>query len=145
MIDTIHEAKKIKVLIESLKNRKQTLSVPELTDQAHIPVLYRWFNEIEGERDCPPHFESVYLRKKFCFIILRLYSPGTILFGDLMVTGLRETLSQLLDVKSASSVSDYCTDIIFMYKNYKETRDAVNLGYERIIERIGKLGRIPEK
>mgnify|MGYP003623675475 CR=1 FL=1 len=84
MLNAICDARKIKILLESLKNQKKTLSVPDLTEQSLIPILYDWFNEIEEERNCPPLRENVSQRKKFCFIILRLYSPGTLLFGDLM-------------------------------------------------------------
>lgn len=144
MIDSIYQAQKIKVLLESLKNQKKTLSVPELTEQSFIPMLYDWFNEIEEERSCPPYPDSVNQRKKFCFIVLRLYSPGTILFGDHMTEGLRVTLSTLFQIKSGTSISDYCYDIIFLYKNYKETRDMIDSVYNRIVQRLSRLDAIFE-
>lgn len=136
MLNNMCEARKIKILLESLKNQKKTLSVPELTDQSLLPMLYNWFNEIEEERNCPPLRESVAQRKKFCFIVLRLYSPGTILFGDLLVDGLRSALSCLFDIKSRTSISDYCCSIVFLYKNYKDTRDAIDRTYLRMLQRF---------
>jgi len=145
MLNKIYEAKKIKILLESLKNQKRTLSVPDLTEQSLIPMLYDWFNEIEEERANPTYLECVNQRKKFSFIILRLYSPGTILFGDMMVEGLRNTLAKLFDTRRACSVSNYCCDIVFMYKNYKETRDEIDRIYHSIVYRLNSLGTFPEE
>ncbi|NDV84886.1 hypothetical protein [Bacteroides sp. 51] len=139
MLNSIYEARKIKILLESLKNQKKTLSVPDFTDLSLIPMLYDWFNEIEEERGGPSLCDSVSQRKKFCFIILRLYSPGTILFGIPMNGRVRATLANVFNVKSSSSVSDYSYDVVFLYKNYKDTRDVIDQIYNQIIERLTTL------
>ena len=139
MLDKIYEARKIKILIESLKNQKKTLSIPDLTDQSLIPLLCDWFNEVEIERGSPSIHDSVSQRKKFCFIVLRLYSPATILFGSQIVDGIRTALGNALIAKSSSSVSDYCCDVVFLYKNYKDIRDDINRAYQQIAERLTSL------
>ena len=95
------------------------LSKPLVSDRALISTIYEWFKDILFERDCPPNPESPHQRKKFLFIILSLYNPGFFM-GDKMLYGLRRDLADCLGVGAESVISDNCSDLLFIYRHYKE-------------------------
>lgn len=99
MIDQISEAKSIKELQLSLLHRKSLISTPILTDLKQVDHIYEIFNQIDSYRNTDAIKGSVIQKKRFCFIVLRLYSPGTILFNEPLVKGVRKQISQTLGVK----------------------------------------------
>lgn len=99
MIDQISEAKSIKELQLSLLQRKSLISTPILSDLKQVNRIYEMFNKIDSYRNPDAIKGSVIQKKRFCFIILRLYSPGTILFNEPLVKGVRKQISQTLGVK----------------------------------------------
>ncbi|MCM0314272.1 hypothetical protein [Bacteroides fragilis] len=136
MIDQITDAKSIKELQESLEYRRKLLSTPILSDLRLIETIYDIFNAIESTKSIPPRKGSVNQRKKFCFIALRLYSPATILFGDQMIKGLRKKIAEILGVRAFSSISDYCEDVIFLYKTYKSFRPNMDYLYKEMLSQL---------
>ncbi len=136
MIDQIADAKSIKELQESLESRREVLSTPILSDLKLISTIYDIFNSIESMKSIPPRKGSVNQRKKFCFIALRLYSPATILFDDQMMKGLRKRIAEVLEVRAVSSISDYCEDVIFLYKTYKSFRPNMDYLYKEMLSQL---------
>ena len=70
-----------------------------------------------------------------------LFSPSS-LAGGKMTAGLREQMSRVLGVQSKSTISDNCTDVVFLYQNYGDF--SVELEYFEIefVYRIKFKGRI---
>lgn len=133
MIDKISEAKSIKELQLSLLQRKELMSTPVLTDLDQIKRIYDIFNYVESYCNTSAIKGSVFQKKRFCFIILKLYSPGTILFGDRLIRGLRENIALAIGVKHLSAISDYCDNVISFYKIYRDFRDDIEYLYDKIV------------
>lgn len=119
--------------------RERELTTPLLTDLELVPVIYGWFRDILSHRTAVPGWGSVAQRKKFIFIILYLYSPGT-LVGVKMVGGLRDKISEVVNVNSKSTISDNCVNALFMYRNYKTFRADIESVYTEIVRRLREKG-----
>lgn len=138
---SIMELKAIREQKSRLSEREQELSSPVLTDLSLIPEIYGWFKEILAGMDCPPNPESVTQRKKFLFIVLFLFSPST-LAGGKMAPGLRDWISDALGVCSKSTISDNCSDVVFLYQNYSGFRKDIEYLYRQILEKLKVKGLI---
>lgn len=144
IIEKLNQMKEIHQQQKELANKEKEMVKPILTDLEQIPVLYKWFCIILKSMDLPPYIETVTQRKKFLFIILYLYSPGT-LNGKPMVHGLRKKLVQTLEFASATTISDNCTDLIVFYSNFKEYREEIDVIYKKICERMIHKGWVVDK
>lgn len=131
----ISEIKSIREDISRLSALESELSKPMLTDVSLIETIYDWFNEISS---IGPKRDRSTLNKEFIFIILFLYSPGS-LAGGKMRSGIREALGKVVGVKAASSISNKITETVFMYKLYKYFRQDLNRIYSEIIKRMENL------
>jgi hypothetical protein len=118
------------------KMLSEKIVTPSLTDRALIPVLYDLFKEILSERDYPPDMVSPYQRRKFLFLILLLYNPG-FFAGGKMAFGLRKDLAGCLNLKSGSTISCNCADVLFLYRHYRDFSADMAEIYGKIAERIG--------
>ena len=135
--------KKIRVEKSGLSEEECTLSKPILTDKSLIKTIYDYFVEVLSERNCSPQVESVIQRKKFIFIILYLYSPRT-LAGGKMKSGLRDEISKVLGVQSMSTISNNCSDVVFLYQNYSDfSKDIIKI-FSAVMERMISDGKIRE-
>lgn len=132
MFSKIAEIKSIREDISRLSERETELTKPILTDLSFIETLYEWFKEIVSSG--PKRYRSIQ-QKEFIFIILFMYSPGT-LAGGKMKSGLREELGKSIGVKTASAISNKINEIVFMYKLYKYFRSDLNRIYTEILNRI---------
>ena len=141
--DRIIRLKKIRIEKSELSEEENTISTPILSDKSLIYEIYKIFVEILGERDCPPCIENVTQRKKFIFIILYLFSPST-LAGGKTVYGVREEISRVLGIRSKSTISDNCTDVVFLYQNYMDFSADIEYIYTEIINRLRIKGLINE-
>ena len=137
----ISELKSIREQKSRLSEREYELSAPILDDLELIPVIYKWFCEIHGERDCSGRNESVHLRKKFIFIILFLYSPS-VLAGGRMPMGLRDAIAEAVKLSDITFISHNVETVVFMYQNYKEFRQNIEYLYTEIINRLKIKGLI---
>lgn len=131
----ITQIKEVKQQKEELSKREAELSKPMLNDISFISELYEWFNEINEQRDCPPRRGCARLKKQFIFIVLFLYSPRTLSGGEIR-RGVRDALAQVLSFKSPTGVSNLCTDIMFLYNNYKDFSSEVEHIYTEISSRL---------
>jgi hypothetical protein len=117
-----------------LTERERELTRPTLTDFSLIESIYEWFKEyIKG---APPAMgpNSPVQRRRFCFVIMALYSPSA-LAGGRMPNGLRKALQSLYAVKPCS-ISWSFRNAIFYYQQYKRHRQDVNDLYLFV---LGKL------
>lgn len=133
MFEQISEAKSIKELQLSLLHRKSLISTPILSDLEKMNHVYEIFNQIESYRNSKAIKGSVIQKERFCFIILRLYSPGKILFDDPLAKGVRKQISRTLGVKCHSAISDYCEKVISYYRIYNAFREKLDYLYDEII------------
>lgn len=131
----IFKLKKTREQIARLQDQEKELMRPMFDDYGKIQKVYDVFREVLSERDCPPSHQSVYQRKKFLFIVLYLFAPG-VLIGDYMPKGLRKVLSDTLDIKSETTISNNCEDIVFLFRNYKDFSSDINELYHEMIKRL---------
>ena len=136
MIEQISEAKSIRELQMSLSQRKDLISTPVLTSLIHIEHIYSMFNYIESYRNSKAIKGSVIQKKRFCFVILRLYSPATILFDEQLPKGLRKGIAKAINVNCLPSISHYCDSVISYYKTYKDFREELDYLYTEIMYRL---------
>ncbi len=135
MFNKITEIKSIREEKARLSELEMALSAPSLTDLGLIGTLYDWFRECMEQRDCASHPEGVVERKKFILIVLLLYSPAT-LAGGKMAVGLRDKLSEVLGVRSRSTISDNCSDVVFFFNRYKSFKTEVEAVYTTLTQRL---------
>lgn len=138
---SIVELKSIREQKSRLSERENELSSPILTDFSLIPELYSWFKELLAEMACPPNPESVTQRKKFLFIVLFLFAPS-VLAGGRLPNGIRDGLSDAIGVYSKSTISDNCSDVVFLFQNYSRFRQDIEYLYSQIVERLKVKGLI---
>ena len=129
--------KKIRIEKSELSEEENILTSPILKDKSLIHEIYKIFVEVLNERGCPPNIDSVTQRKKFIFIILYLFSPSS-LAGGKMTAGLREEMG----VQSKSTISDNCTDVVFLYQNYGDFSGDIEYLYTEIVNRLKFKGLI---
>lgn len=134
-LSAIQELERIREEKNKLKERELRLNKPKLDDFTLIPKLYRKFVEILNERPCPPRIDSVLQRKKFILIILFLYSPST-LIGERLPYGLRKVIMSVFPNISPNSISIDISNLLFLYKHYKDINKEVSEMIPRLIEDI---------
>lgn len=133
--DKIIRLKEIRIEKSALSEKETSLSEPILRDRCMICGLYNLFKDALNEKGCPPRAESVTQRKKFIFIVLYLYAPS-VLAGGKMPKGLREEICKALNFHSVSTISDNCSDIVFLYQNYSNFSSDVKDIFEYIMSRL---------
>lgn len=139
MIHKIEEIQTIRARKSELEKQETVLSAPILSDFSQIDLIYAWFKENQGERNCPPNMDSVMQRKKFLFIILYFFSPAT-LAGGKMRKGLRAKLAEVLQLHSRTTISDNCADVVFLYNRYKYFKKEVDDFFHYLIYRLQEFG-----
>ena len=72
-------------------------------------------------------------RKKFLFIAVYLFCPS-VLIGHTMPRGFRDRVKELINAKSASTVSNDVANLLFLYNHYKDFRDDVDSAYAFIAD-----------
>ena len=135
LMTQVDEIRALREERERLARQEAELAAPLLDDLELIGRLYGWFAEIQLARDMAPRIESVAQRKKFLFVILRLYSPAT-LAGGKMARGLRDRLAEVFGLHSRTTVSDNCADLLFFYHHYRDFREEVEHLYNCIAARL---------
>lgn len=133
--EKIINLKNVRVEKSALSERELVLSKPLMTDRSLIKEIYTKFVEVLNERCMPPVSGSVLQRKKFIFIILYLYSPSA-LAGGKMQKGLRDDISNALGINSVSTISDNCSDVVFLYQNYSDFSKDIDDIFKAVMERI---------
>ncbi len=122
----------IKTMYEEMgeiKTRVEKVEVPVLSDLDLLSEVYRLF--VGEVTSCGRNPSGHMCRREFLFIALYLYSPRS-LAGSRLPNGLRDRLCSIMGIKSKSSISNSCLDLMFFYQEYKDFRENVDAIYERI-------------
>lgn len=135
LFSKIQEIESLRHQLTRLIRQETEASAPILADLSLLPRLYYWFGEALQERGCSPCIESVSQRKKFLYIILYLYSPAS-LAGGKMTLGLRDKLAELFQLRSRTTISDNCGDVVFLYCRYKDFHEEVDDIFLYIMEQL---------
>lgn len=127
---------KIKTLISyQTEIEKQEIELTVLTDISLIPQIYSIFTHLlSGNNQYKER--SVLFRKLFIFVVLMLYSPGSIFRGKRTFRGLRHQIAQVLNVTNEQHISDYSGHVRFLYSTYADFRDQADYLYSEILFRI---------
>lgn len=133
---SIVELRAIREEKSRLSERESELAQPMLTNLDMIPIVFGWF---EGLAVRLPKRNKSILTKEFIFIILFLYSPGT-LAGGKMKGGVRKALGEVLGIVGKSSISDKIGIVTFYYRTYKYFRQDLNIIYPAIVEKLRQQG-----
>lgn len=120
----------------ALATAKEALK-PRLSDTSLIGEIYSHFREFISSMGKSHHSEK---RREFMFIIAYLYCPN-VLIGGTMPKGFRGILKELFHVESPSAISNYTTDLFFLYNHYRDFREVVEGAYKHIVEAM-RLDRI---
>ena len=111
---------------------------PRLKDVDLLPEIYYNFLGYLKDAKLPPHQER---RREFLFIVFYLYCPS-VLIGYAMPRGFRNKLKELLHVESPSAVSNYTTDLFFLYNHYADFREVVENAYNYIVEKMNLASKL---
>lgn len=123
----IEELKNIRDLKSKLSERESELATPVLSEITLISDLYSLFKTLCTEKN------KVLYRRKFLFIILRLFAPSS-LVGTKLPNGLRAELAKLFSETTPYVLSNDIRNILFFYQHYEEFRNDVNKNYAKIKE-----------
>ena len=130
--DKIIEIRRVREEIEELAEYERSLSSPMDFVNVEIAELYELFNSIVQDKEYKAG--EVALRKKFIFIVLYILAPG-VLAGDKMPRKLRGRISEVLNIKSQTTISNNCADLIFLYQNYKSFQREVSEIFSEMVMR----------
>ena len=75
-------------------------------------------------------------RKKFLFVAVYLFCPS-VLIGHTMPRGFRDRIRELINAKSATTVSNDVANLLFLYNHYRDFREDVDSAYSYIAEKMG--------
>ena len=139
--------------LQTLQRQKQQLAADEaslltplLTDFSDIQSVYELFKTIMASRNPEQKADQVMQRKKFIFIALCFFAPGT-LAGYRLPHGFRAALAKVLDTYP-TFISDNIENVIFQYQKIKAFREELQYLYSEIakqLERLGKIDTLPQK
>lgn len=115
----------------ALRVAKEAL-VPRLSDKGLIGEMYAHFRDYIKGIKIVHHPER---RREFLFIIAYLYCPS-VLIGGTMPRGFRGALKEVMHVESPSAISNYASDLFFLYNHYSDFREIVEGAYSYIIDKM---------
>lgn len=132
----IIEIRRVREGIEELTEYENQLSSPLRIGGIQVKDLYNIFCQIASERN--EDSGIVMQRKKFLFISLYIFAPG-VLAGGKMPPGLRTKLSEALNIESHTTISNNCSDLNFLFQNYKSFQTSVCDIFREIMRRINDI------
>lgn len=137
----IEDLKEVKCLKNRILQKEKTLSSPLIRDLSIVQIIYQIFTNELQKMGLTPNVMNVMQRKKFIFIILYLFSPA-VLVGVKMKSGLRDAISNAVQVKSRSVISDNCSDVVFLYNHYQEFREDIKRLFNAVVKGLKEKGLI---
>jgi hypothetical protein len=133
----IEELRKIRSAKERLDEKERELTKPVLEDFSLLPVLYGRFKEILADMPLPPDPDSVIQRKKFLFVVIKLYSPASF-YGYIVKKRLCKELSRMFGLTRVS-ISRNISDMLFFCEHFLDYRNEAEAIYEKIISGMDDL------
>jgi len=119
----ISRIREIRLQISKLKVEEKQLLAPSVKDLSKVSRVVGIIDSDDRRLHIYGQMDSTTRRQTKIFIILWLYSPGTLL-GDDMPNGLRKTISSELHA-SPSRISDLAHDVGFLWFNSSDFREHV--------------------
>jgi len=119
----IKRIKEIRSQITKLKAEEKMLLKPSMTDLSMVGHIIEIIERNDRKLHVYSQMNSTTKRQTKIFILLWMYSPGTLL-GDAMPIGLRKVIAGKLS-SSLSRISDYAHDVGFLWLNSSDFREHV--------------------
>lgn len=119
-------AEDVKVLEQSINSALEPM-IKDVSLVEHVYDLFLSFLQWSGKA------MDVNNRKKFLFIAVYLFCPS-VLIGHTMPRGFRDRVKDLINAKSATTVSNDVANLLFLYNHYKDFRDDVNSAYAYVAD-----------
>lgn len=132
MIDDFSKISELKSINErksKLTREEQALSTPLLTNLEHIPEIYQCFCKEYSCCGALRKETDTQFKREFLFIILFIYSPGTLAGSKKIANGVRNAVAQVFGFHSPSGVSNLCLSVADWYERYKDFRDNIHCLY----------------
>lgn len=124
--------------MRALQAKYNTLSLPLLNNVNHLPLILKWYNDVSPDYGKSNRDAKTMYAQCFIFVVTMLYSPSTLAGGKLSF-GIRTQLSQILQYKSPTSISNVIPNLMFLYRNYKNYRERVDTAFEHIYKKLKSL------
>lgn len=103
---------------------------PSIKDVSLVVEVYRLFVDFIQSRG---KLMDANNRKKFLFVAVYLFCPS-VLIGHTMPRGFRDRIKELINAKSATTVSNDVANLLFLYNHYKDFKDDVDNAYSHVVE-----------
>lgn len=104
-----------------------TASKPQLTNIHLVKEIYEIYKNTVGGNIMNHH------RKEFIFVVIYLYDPMR-LFGGKIKSGLREKIGEVLGVKSKNVISNFCSELLVLYRHYSDFREHVDITINNVMD-----------
>lgn len=132
--DMITKLCSIKEEKRRLESEERRLSTPIIQDVKRVGAVYKYCVEAHKELFPDLSCDKPFVRRRFLFVILFLFSPKT-LAGGKMGHGLRAEIAKVMGIES-SNISHYHSNILFFYNVYSDFRDDVNNLFRVVFEKL---------
>ncbi len=134
----INDILSIKQEMKVLQGKYNTLSLPLLNNTTHLPQILEWYNDVSPDYGKSNRDAKTMYAQCFIFVVVMLYTPCTLAGGKLPF-GIRTQLSNILQYKSPTSISNIVPNLIFLYRNYRCLRERVDTAFEYICGKLKSL------
>jgi hypothetical protein len=134
--DKISAIKSLRAEYVKLEKQLNKLTHPILSDFTLIDMIYSIFCDVILSKDTNATITDSYQQKKFIMVVLYLYSPRS-LAGENMRKGLRQRIATAVGAKVQSSISIHASNVIVLYRSYRDFRRDVNLILTRVYNELG--------
>lgn len=121
--------------LRRLQGEYHSLTQPMLHNAEHLPQILQWYEEVSSDAGLNSRDAKAMYSQCFIFIVTMLYSPSTLAGGKLSL-GLRSKLSQMLNFKSPTSISNIIPNLMFLYKSYKSFKNRVDTAFDYIFNKL---------
>lgn len=129
-INAIHRLKDIREQIAQLTRDSEFICRPLCGNLDKVSELYGIYLDLIGRETAQ---SESYNRKKFILAALWIFCPKA-LAGGKMRSGLRRRIAELMNIRSSTSISDNCTDLLMYYTRYADFRKDVNFIIKLFVE-----------
>lgn len=119
-----------------LEQEEIKLSTPIIQDLRRVREVYQYCLDAHKELAPSQSPNKPFVRRRFLFVLLFLFSPKT-LAGGKMGHGLRAEIAKVMKIES-SNVSHYHSNILFFYNVYSDFREDVNKLFEIVFDKLKK-------
>ena len=130
---SLKQGKVFSELEEMIARMRQYMAHPLLSDTRLIGRLYEMF--LAKMMEAHPNVKELnntIQRSKFLFVMMALYSPRTLFFGNKMRCDVRDRLADTTHC-AKTLISHNCRNVVFYYHAYREFREDVDMLFSSIV------------